>query len=547
MNNLLNLSGISFGKDDATIEASQGFLGKVFLKTSFYNRVRSGQKFLVTGRKGSGKSAICFFLIDALNADGRNTIMATSRLLSVPKMQQINNTSINDKEKFESIWRYVFLVKIAIKFIEIANREGIDTFHFNSQEQQHLKEVKSFLAQNNEISKNTWQNTISFLNIFSKFSTKLPGGVEAGIETRQIETVKDLSNMLDRFENSILCLLNKSKIFRSTILVDEIDDIWDSTEDSKPLIIGLLDATKKLNASLKSNVLILIFLRSDIWDGLTFSDKDKFRSEEERISWTEDDLKHLIANRGKIAANIRNNSSSIDQIWSMFFEDRVCNQDSFKYIVDRTLKRPREVIQFCNQALSIAQDSKHSRITEKDILTAEARYSIWKLDDLINEFSVQYPFLRDALSMFDGFQSSFSKNKMEAIFEDGQILLSKRFPELSNLDLNSFLQILFSIGFIGAKIAGKNIYLHDESDRPRIVITNLINLEAIVVHPAFHLALGLRDYFTESINIIQNNSGSVNYNIQIGGTIGGNIVTGDNNIVRIKQIESDESKPDDNK
>ena len=109
MQRSLDLCNVSFGKDDAAIEARQGFLGKVFLKTSFYHRVRNRQKFLVTGRKGSGKSAICFSIKDALEAEGRNTIFITTRLLSVPKMQQIKGTAINDQERFESSWRYVFL------------------------------------------------------------------------------------------------------------------------------------------------------------------------------------------------------------------------------------------------------------------------------------------------------------------------------------------------------------------------------------------------------------------------------------------------------
>ena len=65
------LYGVSFGKDDAAMDAKQGFLDKVFLKTSFYHRVRTGQKFLVTGRKGSGKTAICLSLKNALEAEGK--------------------------------------------------------------------------------------------------------------------------------------------------------------------------------------------------------------------------------------------------------------------------------------------------------------------------------------------------------------------------------------------------------------------------------------------------------------------------------------------
>jgi hypothetical protein len=42
MTYLQNLSGVFFGKDDAASESQQGFLGQIFLKTSFYDRVNSG-------------------------------------------------------------------------------------------------------------------------------------------------------------------------------------------------------------------------------------------------------------------------------------------------------------------------------------------------------------------------------------------------------------------------------------------------------------------------------------------------------------------------
>jgi hypothetical protein len=540
MQHLISLSDITFGKDDATIEARQGFLRKVFLKTSFYNRVRNGQKFLVTGRKGSGKSAICFYLIDALSAEGVNTIFATSRLLSTPKLQQLKNTSINEREKFESVWRYALLVKIAIKVIEIIEREGTESLFLSAEEGKQLKEVKLFLSRNNEIDKNLWQRVTSFFNILSKISAKLPGGVETGIETRQIETVRDLSNMLDKFEESILCLINKSRIFKTAILVDEIDDIWDQTQDSKSLIIGLLDATNKLNASLSPSAMILVFLRSDIWDSLGFTSKDKYRSSDERISWTEDDLKHLITNRAMFSANLENRTIVDSDLWSIFFEDKVKNQSSFNYIVNRTLKRPREVIQFCNLALSVAQDHGNLRITEKDILAAESTYSVWKLDDLSNEFSVQYPFLRDALSMFDGFQTHFSKSQVDVRFESSRKVLSQRFPEISDLDLNTFLQILFGVGFIGAQIEGKDIYLHDEPNRPRIVFANLVDLEKIVIHPAFHSALGLSKYSFDNINVVQVGR-DINFNVQISGGSIGNILTGD----KVIKVKPDDSKPSD--
>jgi hypothetical protein len=520
MQRLSTLHGLSFGKDDAAMEAKQGFLDKVFLKTSFYHRVRTGQRFLVTGRKGTGKSAICLSLKKSLESEGKSTIFVTSRLLSVPKMEQIKGTSINDQERFESSWRYVFLVKVALSLIQyIDNLKEYEYFDLESDVEKKLKEIREFLLKNKEIDKSFLRKVISFFDIFSKFSAKLPGGIEAGVETRQVEVSHDISNMLDKIEESLVHLSTNLTAFNLTILVDEVDDVWDSSQESKPLIIGLLNAIRKTNSSFGMSVVIVAFLRSDIWDGLSFADKDKFRSDDERISWSDEDLKLLIATRGRISANLFDiPMDDVDSIWKSLFDEKVDGQDSFQYIVDRTLQRPREVIQFCNLALSIAQDSNKALISQRDIKSAEARYSTWKLDDLVNEFKVQYPFLGELLLIvFQGFNKSFSKERVNTRYDESRKLVLNKFPELLSLDIDLFLQLLFAIGFLGVKIGGSDIYAHDDPDRPRIILANLENIETFLVHPAFHLALGLRRNYiiqnsTRTVNFVQNMQGPVNIN-----------------------------------
>jgi hypothetical protein len=83
---------------------------------------------------------------------------------------------------------------------------------------------------------------------------------------------------------------------------------------------------------------------------------NKFRSETETITWSDFELKRLIAIGIKILANLTHiEQHEIHKISETLFENKIeSKKDSFTYIVARTLKRPREVIQFCNLALTIA-------------------------------------------------------------------------------------------------------------------------------------------------------------------------------------------------
>ena len=67
--------------------------------------------------------------------------------------------------------------------------------------------------------------------------------------------------------------------------LDRLDDAWDGSEESKSLLVGLLKAAKDLNDRFRAGVAtgsrVVIFLRTDIYDALSFDDKDKHRPFEE--------------------------------------------------------------------------------------------------------------------------------------------------------------------------------------------------------------------------------------------------------------------------
>ena len=78
------------------------------------------------------------------------------------KMQQIKGTSINDQERFETSWRYVFLVKISIELLRKLDSKDYKFLDLGSHRKKQLREIRSFLAQNNEIEKSLWQKITSF-------------------------------------------------------------------------------------------------------------------------------------------------------------------------------------------------------------------------------------------------------------------------------------------------------------------------------------------------------------------------------------------------
>jgi hypothetical protein len=493
----LNISKLTFGSDDAELDEKHGFLDKVFLKTSFFHRAKESQREVVIGRKGAGKSAICLMLKKAFDSESVTTILITPKALSQQKLEQLKTSSINPDESYVLSWKYALLVTIGLKVLELARRpKGLKQV---KEVKRNFKHIRKFLADNDEIEKTFVEKATKGASIFSKFSIKAYG-VEGSAETRQLQAQKDAATELEKFQSALETVLTGLGQAKIVILIDKVDEVWNQTKESEMMIVGLIKAVHDLNSTLRQTHFIL-FLRSDIYDTLKFNDADKLHSLEERLDWKDDELKHLVATRGKVSAGLLN--SDIDELWEAVFDRTVNGEPSFNYLLNRTLKRPRELIQFCNNALAEAQDNRNDHITAQNILKAEKQYSNWKLKDLASEFAVQYPYLEEVLALFQGFKVEFSPDEFDKRFQETKAKLSN--PDLQAVSTERMLQTLFIVGFLGAQVSEKSIFVYDD---PLILLPQQ---RQIVVHSAYHLALGLQK------------SSSVS-------TIGGAYVQGDINI-----------------
>lgn len=395
----MDIFKLNFGSDDAELDEKYGFLDKVFLKTSIYIRAKNGQRELLIGRKGAGKSAICLTLKKVLESEGIKTVFITPRSLSLQRFEQIKIPSINKDEGYVIGWKYLLLSKIGTEIFDKASLAR-PTKTGNSSFSKTVKKVRRFLVVNNEVEptffEKIWGPASALRKLISKVTLK-GYGIEGSVETKQSTSQGLEAKELDRFQSSIEYLQGELDELSIVVLIDKVDEMWNDTEESRMAIIGLVKAVHELNISLRYTR-TLLFLRSDIYDILRFNDADKFRTLEERLDWTENDLRYLIAVRGKFSAGLEPDDPQA--LWDSIFRPEYDDvEDSFHYIINRTMRRPRELIQFCNTARAVAQDNMHDQIYKEDIVAAEKLYSRWKLKDLASEFLVQYPYLEDMLNV----------------------------------------------------------------------------------------------------------------------------------------------------
>lgn len=472
----MSISKLYFGKDDAERDfTNSGLLKAGFLKTAMYNEAKQGRKSLIIGRKGAGKSAICLMLHNNFVCEHNTySCLITPDAISAEEIRRFELLGVNEEQAKKMVWLYIFLVQIAKFILEIAKKEKI--------ENEDIAKIKEFLIANKEINELTFQD--KFWRIISRIKASITlsaFGQEVELQTNDTpnEGIK-LESKLEFLEQYLLRQIANINHFNLYLLVDKVDEIWNNDSWSDLMVISLLMASKQINEKF-AKAKCIVFLRKDIYDLLKFHDRDKFRGDEVHLQWTDDKLEQLILLRANASLN---ENMNINEFWERFFPHKVDNINTFNFLIERTLKRPRDIIQFCNLCRDNAQVNGNIVISEEDIFQATEVYSNWKLNDLIAEWKINYPYLNDLFILFSNSNYLVSRKRFQQLFSQIKANLELRYSDyIESFSEDSILNILYSIGFIGIERNGKTSYYYEDSQ------TVEFKDKMFVVHPAFRNSL----------------------------------------------------------
>ncbi|UWZ79764.1 hypothetical protein L9S41_19100 [Geoalkalibacter halelectricus] len=253
---------------------------------------------------------------------------------------------------------------------------------------------------------------------------------------------------MDSLEHHLKEIANSGA--KLVIMVDDLDLGWDNSEISNNLLLGLLSASSYMK-SVSQNIHVFIFLREDVYSILMEKTQhsDKYRNVE-RIRWTKDGLISLLNER--IRHNYRKNGEKCaDHPFEHVFPVTVGTHNTDNWLVERTLSRPRELIQI---ARFYTEDVEGEEPQDDALKACEAAYSSWKLDDLCTEYSNQYPGLSD---IFTYWKTKFFRYKYHLSRADVEEMIFQIFDEvavnaewfnelIAKLDFQGFLAILYCQG-----------------------------------------------------------------------------------------------------
>lgn len=482
---LPGLDKLYFGKDDAETDiAKGGLLKQGFMRTHAYDEALAGNKTLIVGRKGSGKSAICLMLKNALSSE--KCALVTPDEISADEIRRFHLPGIPPEQSKKLIWRYVFAVQIAKFILAYGKRLGNDAVPTAADE---LSAIRRFLLDNGEV------DDVSFTERFWRIVEKLKGAISVEAFSVKVSVERPAeapsqgartNDRLDLVEARLESAARKLSIDSSDtafhLLIDQLEKVWSNDRESDSMVVGLLLAAKETRERFQF-LTVTVFLRTDIYEQLQFQDRDKFRGDEFRIDWDESRLLDLILARAQASAG---EEVTRDILFGHLFPSSVDGQSTAKFLVSRTLMRPRDIIQLCNACRDTARTNGHASVAETDIQQAIGLYSNWKLSDLQNEWTINYPFLADAFVLLANSSYLLHRDSFEATLGQVQLDLASRYPSLSHtFSTDTLLSILYAIGLLGVVRNGQTFYSFHANAERQIKA----NDREFVLHPCFRSAL----------------------------------------------------------
>lgn len=474
-----------FGNDVAENDAH---LSEYFVETPAYRMALSGEKRFIIGRKGSGKSAICQQLQRQLPQSGALCIPVAPQRIQLTALKlglrDIKRWAMEADTLLQRVWYYGLLCETALAITRSCKKENDSDF----------SKIAAFIEQRyNHQETNVFDRLLNTTTLFLQHLEFGLGGVTVRHRGRIVDTIS-VETEMENLRAPMASFLGRNLPQGIYILIDNLDDGWDNSAEANAFVRGLLLAIYEI-CQPNIPVRMIVFLRSDMYDCVTrqFQHIDKYRQFQEHIHWGKKEIMHLVAQRMRVNLKYKATASTLE-VWEKVFDGKKSAAELATYIIERSLLRPREVLQFCRLAADRADLHGHPKITFEDVDEAENEYSQWKVDDLSNEFLYSFPGLKEKiLQRFAGRAARLSRQDLKYIIEDaltdphtGEIEWMGSSPRPDDL-----IKVLYEIGFL------KAVSQRREWESALHLDFNLELADEFIFHPAFrrHLKIGPQKSF----------------------------------------------------
>lgn len=463
--------------DEWKLEAKQEDV-KYFYFVNEANDILDGKKNFIIGRKGEGKTAIAQYIC---KQSLYNIFTEKMSFKDFPFniLYSLSNSKYTKPNQYISIWKYLIYATICKQMI--ANN-SIDS------------NVTSMLSKIFP----TEDNRSKLSKLIEKYTVKdfgvqiLNSGINIGRDLQKTDL--NWIDIIEILETTILENIDDAKYY---VVFDELDedykDFNDDTEKSNyfDLITGLFKAVqdiKTLFADKGLNVYPIVFLRTDIYNMITYSDKNKWSDSIINLNWTSEKIKELIKHRLNIVFGTEE-ELSFNECWCKLFGKYKLKTGarkqkqigSYDYMLRSTQNRPRDFIKYFQECSKLALANDELIISPKLIKSADNVFSEYMRCEIIDEMYAVLPEYDDIFAILSLIRKQ-TFNPEEFVEKYNQMVEKE---ELRNRGAEKVLKLLFEFSVIGNAPSIKNqaIFKYEKNN------ARFNFKENIIIHRGLYKAL----------------------------------------------------------
>lgn len=342
--------------------------------------IQAPDKFLLLGRKGTGKTLLAQYLNRISKFDSQKFVSIKSfRDFQFHKIVQFR-ISNNTYSEYLPIMEWMILLDLA----ELITQDN---------------SIKNIVLQNalTNFLKTNFGLKITGDKVIEKTSKKqlqgsLLSALSGSIENTTKKRMGDYLEYLDDLRETIVKLLIGSDC-KYCILYDDLDDKFSLSDIYKESIQSLIYAVVKINSLLlrhSSNAKIILILRTDAYNSLNSPDLNKYRIDNSlTLDWIGDSSRYsplidmiLLKIQKSIEGLV---TSDIDRLFEALFPREINGRRPERYLLDMGFCRPRDLINMLNLVKNAFPHL--NRFEEYGFVQTKTKYSQYLLQEVRNEMS----------------------------------------------------------------------------------------------------------------------------------------------------------------
>lgn len=476
------LKRLDFG--DPVAENEQSRLAEFFLETDAYNRALSGTAHVLTGRKGSGKSAIFLRVRDRCRVDKQNIIvdlMPEGYQLIKLKEYILDRVSLGTRKQIMAgFWEYIIWLEIAYKILE----KDTARHKYDNSVYDKYRNLEAIFHKRSDTGIGDFSERLKILsdNIISRFIKSNIDPQKVLIDSSAIIEIIYGEDIKEIRENVLEYLKIKGFVY---FLFDNLDRVWTPggfTADDATLLIGLAEAMQEIERRFKKCGLTFrwaLFIRSDVYEHLVAGMADYGKLSAHSIEWSDrDQLTSLFDQRLNIEDERGFRKLNIQSISDKFVD----GVPVLEYLIDKCLMRPRYLIRLFETARRRALTLGKDKIGEGDYQFATKELGWQVLEDFDREIADIIP---------DGASLLFEilTNEKDLSADKLRYICNKKIHEKDRVE--KFIDVLIWSGALGVIRNQKPIYIFDCGYR-RQYMSSLIASNSdvgLALHPTLRATL----------------------------------------------------------